>query len=841
MSDTALAFSALKVLPSSLSALGGIVGGKNSSALASAAFASTGLLLALRLSKAAKKKRGITSSTAATPIEQQFRREEKLNATEAAICAACELADVHFVYALNAVTKIEACVAKRLAELPHQNAKVHVMETRSGAGNIVVGAAAAGALPAIHLSGDALVSHLASISALLKSNRPAVFHVSAQIVSNTLEVKPSHAAIMAARSAGAIILASRTSQESYDMAIAAHALARATSRPVIHAYDGGEMSRDMELVRVLSRSELARLDSQSSSFASVAPEEALQGITRSEYAAFDYYGARDARVVIIAFGWVSRSFDERVAYLLRMHGDSVGVINVRLLAPFSQKAFLAALPSTADTVCVVDSSDGDRTLFKLVTMSLGRGIKIVSSTASSSDGKLAGVLCDRIIHNAQSENPALNLHVESSICAPRPSLEIPSQEPKEESVSRHQFAWQMMFPERYAACEAIRPQSKVKVFKAKVKKNIRLTPLDYHRNIFHLELDISQTGLTYQIGDALGVYGQNRHQDVSQFLDAYGLQGEAFVDIDASSATREVLTVKQLFTRHLDLFGKPSKKFYMQLADYARDDYEHHKLRWLGSADYQEGYKLRHEHDTLTYADVLLEFTSAKLTIPDFLAIVPPIKPRHYSIASSFKANPGSVHLLVVVVEWKDRKGRQRFGQCSKYLADVKFGDEVAVDIMPSILRLPKDHSRPIIMSGLGTGLAPFRAFIQERAFLKSQGENIGPMTLYFGARYRAQEFLYGKELEEYERRGILKLRLAFSRDQKHKVYIQDLIKQDRDIIAQRMLAEGGHFYLCGPTWPVPDVTDALLSGFESKATSEEAKAQLETVKKEGRFTLEVY
>jgi sulfite reductase (NADPH) flavoprotein alpha-component len=163
---------------------------------------------------------------------------------------------------------------------------------------------------------------------------------------------------------------------------------------------------------------------------------------------------------------------------------------------------------------------------------------------------------------------------------------------------------------------------------------------------------------------------------------------------------------------------------------------------------------------------------------------------------------------------------------------------------MPSVLRLPASHSQPVIMAGLGTGMAPFRAFIEERAFVKSQGEVVGPMILYFGSRIRANEWLYGSELEQYEREGLVKLRLAFSRDQKEKIYIQNRIEEDANLLNTLLSSEkSGHFYLCGPTWPVPDVEAAMKTGFRNGGgmTKEEADAYLETLKEEGRHVLEVY
>jgi len=307
----------------------------------------------------------------------------------------------------------------------------------------------------------------------------------------------------------------------------------------------------------------------------------------------------------------------------------------------------------------------------------------------------------------------------------------------------------------------------------------------------------------------------------------------------------EIMTVAQLFDTRLDIFGKPAQKFYEDLAPTATDSYQRIRLEWLGSDD-KEGFKLR-QVETVTFADVLREFQSARPTLEQLMDMVPPIKPRHYSISSSMKACPNSVHLLVVLVDWKTPKGRSRYGQCTRYMStlDPSKGDVyMSVDIKPSMMHLPPDPRQPIIMAGLGTGMAPFRAFVQERAWQKAQGMEIGPVMLYFGSRHRDEEYLYGDELDAYKEQGIIShLGLAFSRDQKQKVYIQDKILEDQKHISEFLVNHVGHFYLCGPTWPVPDVRKAISDGIEVQTgrTAASVSDFLDRLKEDGRYILEVY
>jgi len=417
-------------------------------------------------------------------------------------------------------------------------------------------------------------------------------------------------------------------------------------------------------------------------------------------------------------------------------------------------------------------------------------------------------------------------------------------------LGKHHVALNMIFPEAYEATKQVRPSAHG-VHVVRLIKNKRLTPEDYERNIFHLEFDISGTPLKYQIGDALGVYGHNDTAEVDAFIEEYGLEPNAFVSVPSRGQMQEgqteLVSVRNLFIQHLDLFGRPSKKFYCALAGFATSRYEYLKLMHIGTDD-AEAFKLG-IHETVTFADLLLQYKTANPTIEDLVELIPPIKARHYSIASSMKLNPRSVHLLVVAVDWVTPRGRKRFGQCTRYLANLDPTKEechVAVDVMPSVLRLPEDPKQPVVMAGLGTGMAPFRAFIQERKFQKEMGMEVGPMILYFGARHRHEEWLYGDEWEQYEKEGLVKLGLAFSRDQKEKVYIQHKIDADGDLLSEylgpasgNLTETKGSFYLCGPTWPVSSISLSLASSFASKENPD--WEQLEELKKHKRFVLEVY
>ncbi|KAG0098729.1 hypothetical protein BGZ93_010611, partial [Podila epicladia] len=345
----------------------------------------------------------------------------------------------------------------------------------------------------------------------------------------------------------------------------------------------------------------------------------------------------------------------------------------------------------------------------------------------------------------------------------------------------HQAAWQLLFSEAYESKQELADDDHA--YLVKITENRRLTPTTYDRNVFHIEFDTTNTGLKYEIGDALGIHGWNDTQEVLDFIKFYGEKPETIVVVpralpknapEGTVPRYQTNSLLQVLQQTLDLFGRPSKRFYADLIPFAKNEAERERLAFLISAEGANEFKERVE-ETLTHADILREFPSAHPSIPQLINMLPAIKPRHYSIASSQKAHPNSVHLLIVAVEWIAPSGKQRYGQCTRYLTSLGVGDNVTVSIKPSVMTLPPSPHQPVIMAGLGTGMAPFRAFIQERAWQKAQGIDVGPMILYFGSRNRANEYLYGEELEAYHADGLLThLRLAFSRDQKEKVYIQN-------------------------------------------------------------------
>ncbi|KZL81797.1 sulfite reductase flavoprotein component [Colletotrichum incanum] len=424
------------------------------------------------------------------------------------------------------------------------------------------------------------------------------------------------------------------------------------------------------------------------------------------------------------------------------------------------------------------------------------------------------------------------------------------EEPEETSqlVDWQSAAKGLAFKEAYGTQTSLRPELPVKTHTITVKENRRLTPQTYDRNIFHIEFDLGDSGLTYNIGEALGIHAENDEEEVREFITWYGLDPEALVQVPAREdpAALETRTVYQSLKQNIDVLGKPPKRFYEALSEFASDEREKAVLASLGGAEGAADFKKRAEVDFVTYVDILQEFPSARPSFHDLVRIIAPLKRREYSIASAQAVTPNSVALMIVVVDWVDPRGRNRFGHATRYLSSLPVGATVVASVKPSVMKLPTSSKAPLIMAGLGTGLAPFRAFVQYRALQKSRGEEIGSILLYLGSRHQREEYLYGEEWEAYVDAGVIThLGAAFSRDQPRKIYIQDRMRESMRDVVQSYIRDEGSFYLCGPTWPVPDVTDVLMEAINTEAKMSgkkvNARNEIEKLKEDGRYVLEVY
>jgi sulfite reductase (NADPH) flavoprotein alpha-component len=349
------------------------------------------------------------------------------------------------------------------------------------------------------------------------------------------------------------------------------------------------------------------------------------------------------------------------------------------------------------------------------------------------------------------------------------------------------------------------------------------------KDVRHVVLDLSATDLTYEAGDSLGVFARKNPQLVQAVLDRIGATGEEMVAFDG-----EALPLRQVLLSKVDI-ARPSDDCLMFLAERSFKGEEVLKLQALARG---EGPAELADADLL---DLLMAFPSVMPSLPGLLKSLDRLQPRLYSIASSSKAHPREVHLTVSAVRW-DSNDRQRHGIGSCYLADfAKPGDVIPVFVQKSHgFGPPADDNAPAIMVGPGTGIAPFRAFLEEREMRGSKGRN----WLFFGDQTRTQDFLYEDQIVDWQRRGVLhRLDLAFSRDQADKIYVQHRMQENSAELWQ-WLEEGAHFYVCGDAKRMAkDVEDTLLqiAVEQGGKSGTAAKAWLDGLVKAGRYQRDVY
>lgn len=218
-------------------------------------------------------------------------------------------------------------------------------------------------------------------------------------------------------------------------------------------------------------------------------------------------------------------------------------------------------------------------------------------------------------------------------------------------------------------------------------------------------------------------------------------------------------------------------------------------------------------------------FPNAKVPVEYLIDFVPTIKPRLYSIGSSQDMRGDQLHLCIVSDDWTTPSGKYQHGSCTQYLKNIPVGSDLLAKVNPAAIQMPPDHTTPMVMTGLGTGYAPFRAFMEERKHVAEvEGGEVGPMALFFGARHKDTEFLYQNggyhEIDDFMEAGILtELHTAFSRDQDHKIYVQNRMDEQSELLYEYIFKGNGYFYLCGPSGPLVPVRNAVVQSLVKQAT----------------------
>ncbi|KAL1452216.1 hypothetical protein WDU94_006512 [Cyamophila willieti] len=398
-------------------------------------------------------------------------------------------------------------------------------------------------------------------------------------------------------------------------------------------------------------------------------------------------------------------------------------------------------------------------------------------------------------------------------------------------------------------------------------KNPYLAPILVNRELYkegnrscmHIEFDISDSKLRYDTGDHLALYARNQSDSVARLgklTDADLDQIISLVNTDEDSSKKHPFpcpcSYRTAFSYYLDITSNPRTHVLKELAEYTTDLKEKEKLILMSSTS-AEGKALYQSwivNDNRNIVHILEDLPSCKPPLDHLCELLPRLQPRYYSISSSSKLYPNVVHITAVLVEYTTPTGRLNKGVATNYLkihCKPEPGQPLPrapIFIRKSQFKLPTRPSVPIIMIGPGTGLAPFRGFIQERDLARSEGKGVGDTILYFGCRRRDEDYLYGNELEEYVKNGTLKLHVAFSRETAKKVYVTHLLEQNADELWRVIGETNGHLYVCGDAKNMAkDVHNIVSKVIQEKGnmTPEQAAAYLKKMETQKRYSADVW
>jgi cytochrome P450/NADPH-cytochrome P450 reductase len=362
-----------------------------------------------------------------------------------------------------------------------------------------------------------------------------------------------------------------------------------------------------------------------------------------------------------------------------------------------------------------------------------------------------------------------------------------------------------------------------------------------------MEVELEE-GMEYRTGDHLCVVPRNEAGLVARAAARFGLETKSRIRISSAASDKVQLpvdapiTVDYLLSELLELQTPASRKDVQAMVRYTECPHSKPALEALAGDDYRD----KVFRKRVTVLELLERFPACELPFAVFIELMPMMAQRYYSISSSHLIAEDRCSITVGVVREPAFSGEGEFkGVCSNYLASLGEGAKLYASLRPTKagFRLPDDPAAPIIMVGPGTGIAPFRGFLQERSILKHNGKKPGPAMLFFGCRHPDQDYLYRDELEGFAKDGIAELHVAFSREGKSKVYVQDKIRENRDRLWE-LIEAGARIYICGDGSRMePDVRRAITTIYseEKDVGVEAANAWLEQMIADEHYVLDVW
>ncbi|KZN44951.1 diflavin oxidoreductase [Pseudoalteromonas luteoviolacea] len=365
-------------------------------------------------------------------------------------------------------------------------------------------------------------------------------------------------------------------------------------------------------------------------------------------------------------------------------------------------------------------------------------------------------------------------------------------------------------------------------FETELVRKYTLNNPDSGKETCHYELSLLDSGETYEAGDAINLLPRNRLKLVEELIGLLGARKEQHEHYDGH--TQEL---QKIFTEDLEI-RIPSKEFIAEVATRSGDQAFIAKLEESTQA-------LNEFVWGLDCVDLLSRYAPNAFTASDFIRLAKPLAPRAYSISSSIKLHTNEVHLTIASVRYH-QADRAHNGVCSTFLADLcEPGSKIKCYFAPNKhFSVPQDPTAPIIMVGPGTGIAPFRGFLEERLATKASGDN----WLFFGDRTKENDFLYQQELEQMQEDGLLtRLDLAFSRDQEQKIYVQDKMQVQGERLFS-WIERGAYLYVCGDAFRMAKDVDKALHDIIAKhggLNEEQSQEYVANLKKQKRYVRDVY
>lgn len=397
-----------------------------------------------------------------------------------------------------------------------------------------------------------------------------------------------------------------------------------------------------------------------------------------------------------------------------------------------------------------------------------------------------------------------------------------------------------------------------KPYMARMTKNDRITSADHFQDTRHIEFDISESGIEYPPGNVLSIFPRTPSDDVEDFLGHFGLIGEEWVKISrrqSSIVGKEsggfMCSIREIGQGIIDISGASPRRFFFEvLHEFATDELEKERLSYFASPEGRDDLYVYNQREGRTVMQVLKDFSSAKPALEWLLQACPLKQPRQFSLSSSLKEHPGEAHITVAIVNWRTPFKRLKTGLCTSWLAGIRAGSNELIPIWveSGALTMPESVSAPMIMIGPGTGIAPFRSFLEERyAGTKDMQANSGSSILFFGCRSRESDYYYQQQLEEFQRKGVLDeqngLIVAFSRDQQNKVYVTHKLREYGEIVRKWIVEKGAYIYVSGSAKKMPsNVMDALVGVLSvGDLSTDDARKFLRSLELTGRYVVEAW